>query len=123
MAEERVKRRLSAILAADVVGYSRLMEKDEAGTLAALIRGITIPDQIGRSVVPRERVTVVGNQERPTGESRLRTRGDVSLTIKARHVPAGKVRKIFWRGTVLAVSETGKGDLIACLNGVSRSWW
>src|SRR5215472_18140240 len=29
-------RRLAAILAADVVGYSRLMEHDEAGTLAAL---------------------------------------------------------------------------------------
>ena len=28
--------RLAAILAADVVGYSRLMREDEAGTLAAL---------------------------------------------------------------------------------------
>jgi adenylate cyclase len=36
MAEERVQRRLAAILAADVVGYSRLMEQDEAGTMAAL---------------------------------------------------------------------------------------
>jgi TolB-like protein/Flp pilus assembly protein TadD len=36
MAEERVQRRLAAILAADVVSYSRLMEQDEAGTLAAL---------------------------------------------------------------------------------------
>jgi TolB-like protein len=36
MAEERIQRRLAAILAADVVGYSRLMEADEAGTLAAL---------------------------------------------------------------------------------------
>src|SRR6478736_2598375 len=36
MVEARVKRRLAAILAADVVGYSRLMEQDEAGTLAAL---------------------------------------------------------------------------------------
>src|SRR5687767_10087495 len=36
MAEERVQRRLAAILAADVVGYSRLMGADEAGTLAAL---------------------------------------------------------------------------------------
>src|SRR5439155_5916367 len=36
MAEARAKRRLAAILAADVVGYSRLMEHDEAGTLAAL---------------------------------------------------------------------------------------
>ena len=34
MAEERAQRRLAAILAADVVGYSRLMEQDEAGTLA-----------------------------------------------------------------------------------------
>ena len=31
-----MERRLAAILAADVVGYSRLMNKDEAGTLAAL---------------------------------------------------------------------------------------
>src|SRR5215475_4640574 len=36
MAEERAQRRLAAILAADVVGYSRLMEQDEAGTLAGL---------------------------------------------------------------------------------------
>ena len=38
MAEERVKRKLAAILAADVVGYSRLMGADEAGTLSALKR-------------------------------------------------------------------------------------
>src|SRR4029453_602016 len=36
MAEDRVQRRLAAILAADVVGYSQLMGEDEAGTLAAL---------------------------------------------------------------------------------------
>src|SRR6516164_9472824 len=36
MAEERVERRLTAILAADVAGYSRLMVADEEGTLAAL---------------------------------------------------------------------------------------
>src|SRR5262245_9182066 len=36
MAEERAQRRLAAILAADVVGYSRLMAEDEAGTLAVL---------------------------------------------------------------------------------------
>src|SRR6202161_2743204 len=38
MAEQRIERRLAAILASDVVGYSRLMETDEAGTLAALKR-------------------------------------------------------------------------------------
>ena len=31
-----IERRLSVILAADVVGYSRLIREDEAGTLAAL---------------------------------------------------------------------------------------
>jgi len=34
MAEERVRRRLAAILVADMVGYSRLMESDESGTIA-----------------------------------------------------------------------------------------
>src|SRR6516162_8169352 len=38
MAEERVNRKLAAILAADVVGYSRLMASDEEGTLSALKR-------------------------------------------------------------------------------------
>src|SRR5689334_15260918 len=38
MATARVERRLAAILAADVVGYSRLMERDEAGTFARLMR-------------------------------------------------------------------------------------
>ena len=36
MSGERVERRLAAILATDVVGYSRLMGEDEEGTLAAL---------------------------------------------------------------------------------------
>src|SRR5271170_7052526 len=36
MAEARVERRLAAILAADVAGYSRLMGDDEEATLAAL---------------------------------------------------------------------------------------
>jgi len=36
MAEDRVQRRLAAILAADVVGYSRLIGADEEGTLARL---------------------------------------------------------------------------------------
>ncbi len=38
MGEEQVQRRLAAILAADVVGYSRLMEANEERTLGALKR-------------------------------------------------------------------------------------
>jgi adenylate cyclase len=37
MADQRVQRRLAAILAADVVGYSRLMGEDELGTLEHLM--------------------------------------------------------------------------------------
>jgi adenylate cyclase len=36
VAAQDVKRRLAAIVVADIVGYSRLMEADEEGTLAAL---------------------------------------------------------------------------------------
>jgi TolB-like protein/class 3 adenylate cyclase/Tfp pilus assembly protein PilF len=36
MANAHVERRLAAIMAADIVGYSRLIEADEAGTLAAI---------------------------------------------------------------------------------------
>ena len=36
MPAERVQRRLAAIVAVDVVGFSRLMETDETGTLASL---------------------------------------------------------------------------------------
>src|SRR5215831_9090862 len=46
MAEDRVERRLTAVLAADVAGYSRLMGADEVGTLAALKalrRGVVDP--------------------------------------------------------------------------------
>ena len=32
MADDRVERKLAAILAADMVGYSRLLEVDEVGT-------------------------------------------------------------------------------------------
>ncbi len=56
MADERVKRRLAAVLAADVVGYSRLMERDEAGTLAALKCRRT---EILQPVVTRHRGRIV----------------------------------------------------------------
>jgi adenylate cyclase len=56
VAEERVQRKLAAIMAADLVGYSRLMGEDEAGTLAVLkeirarIIDPTIAEYRGRTV-------------------------------------------------------------------------
>ncbi len=38
-----VQRRLAAILAADVAGYSRLMGEDEEGTLAAHLKELIEP--------------------------------------------------------------------------------
>ncbi len=42
MAESSTQRRLAAVVVADVVGYSRLMGLDEAGTLAALKQRRTV---------------------------------------------------------------------------------
>jgi class 3 adenylate cyclase len=42
--EQRVERRLAAIFAADVAGYSRLMSQDEARTLRALAAAREIMD-------------------------------------------------------------------------------
>ena len=62
MAEARAERRLAAILATDVVGYSRLMGGDEEGTLAALksLRKSLIDPKIAehRGRIVRPRVTV-----------------------------------------------------------------
>jgi adenylate cyclase len=48
LSDEQVERRLAAILAADVVGYSRLMGADEEGTLARLkeIRRVLVDPKI-----------------------------------------------------------------------------
>jgi class 3 adenylate cyclase len=42
VAEERLQRRLAAIMSADVVGYSRLMGLDEVGTLSRLNGAINL---------------------------------------------------------------------------------
>ncbi len=53
-----MERRLAAIVAADVVGYSRLMGEDEAGTLARLkaLRAEAVDPVIAaHSALPRRR--------------------------------------------------------------------
>ncbi len=54
MAEERVQRRLAAILAADAVGYSRLMGVDEESILRTLKSYCEIIDRL---IVRHERRT------------------------------------------------------------------
>ena len=38
MTNERIKRRLAVVMATDIVGYSRLMECDDTGTLGTVKR-------------------------------------------------------------------------------------
>jgi len=64
MSEERVERRLAAILAADVAGYSRLMGVDEEGTLAAL-------KAIRRDLVDRKIKEHRGRIVKTTGDGAL----------------------------------------------------
>jgi adenylate cyclase len=61
---ERVERRLTAILAADVVGYSRLMGADEEGTLVAL-------KEIRRELVDPRIVEHRGRIVKTTGDGLL----------------------------------------------------
>jgi len=64
MAPERVERRLAAVLAADVVGYSRLMGADELGTLAAM-------RELRRSLVDPAIAAFKGRIVKTTGDGML----------------------------------------------------
>jgi adenylate cyclase len=54
VAAPRVERRLAAILAADVVGFARLVERNEQGTLARLRRIAKSYGEFVREVELRE---------------------------------------------------------------------
>ena len=55
MAPEDFKRKLTAVLSADVVGYSRLMSSDEAST----VKTLTIYREIMASLIKQHRGRVV----------------------------------------------------------------
>jgi len=64
MAETRAERRLAAILATDVVGYSRMMGGDEEGTLAAL-------KSLRKSVIDPKIAEYRGRVVKTTGDGAL----------------------------------------------------
>ena len=67
MTNDVLSRRLAVIVAADVVGYSRLMEADESGTLAQLksIRKELIDPKIAehRGTRPRPLIRIITAEE------------------------------------------------------------
>ena len=130
---DRVERRLAAILAADVAGYSRLMGQDEAGTLARLraLRRELIDPQIaehkGRIVKTTGDGLLV---EFPSVVGAVRCAVDVQGSIAERNTSTPAERRIEFRigihqGDVLVeegtFSVTGSTSLPVSKRSPSRA--
>src|SRR4051812_15180152 len=100
LTEERVERRLAAILAADVAGYSRLMGEDEAGTLSRLkaLRRELIDPQIAEH---RGRIVKTTGDglliEFPSVVGAVRCAVEVQRSIADRNVSVAAERRIEFR--------------------------
>ncbi len=92
MVEERVQRRLAAILAADVVGYSRLMGEDEEATLATLKSFRSVIDELIRS--HDGRVAEYRGSARAIGQAPERA----ACPQRKRAAPVGAALDAFARG-------------------------
>ena len=106
MAEERVQRSLAAILAADVVGYSRLMGEDEKATLATLKAYREIVDEFiashNRRVFGSAGDSVIAEFASPVESIRLATENP-ARTPKTEHRPPRTRRMRFCIGINLAM--------------------
>ena len=113
-----MERRLAAILVADVVGYSRLMEEDEAGTLAALKahRAELIDPEIaeyhGRIVKLMGDGALV---EFPSVVDAVECAGDIQVGMAARNADVPEGRRIEFRiginlGDIIVEGEDIYGD-------------
>ena len=100
MAGERTQRRLAAILAADVVGYSRLMGADEAGTLARLnaLRGELLHPKVseygGRIVKTTGDGTLI---EFPSAVDAVQHAVDVQQALARRNADLPEERRMDFR--------------------------
>jgi TolB-like protein/class 3 adenylate cyclase len=97
---KRVERRLAAILAADVAGYSRLMGADEEGTLAALR---TIRRDLGDPKITEHRGRIVKTTgdgllvEFPSAVSAVRCAIEVQRAMAERNAGLAAERRIEYR--------------------------
>ena len=118
MARQDVTRRLAAILAADVVGYSRLMEADEVGTLARLkshreaLIDRTISAHKGRIVKEMGDGLLV---EFPSVVEAVRCAVEIQGEMAARNAEVAQDRRIVFRiginvGDVIVVGDDIHGD-------------
>jgi adenylate cyclase len=100
MTEERVERRLTAILAADIAGYSRLMGADEESTLAALK---TLRREVTDPKIKEHRGRIVNTtgdgllSEFPSVVDAVRCAVEVQREIAARNAGVQAERRIDFR--------------------------
>jgi adenylate cyclase len=113
-----MERRLTAILAADVVGYSRLMGADEAGTLAALkaVRTELIDQKIAEHQGRIVKLTGDGIlAEFPSVVSALACAAEVQRKVRERNMNVSNEKRIQFRvgvnvGDVIVEGEDIFGD-------------
>ena len=131
MASERVERRLAAILAADVAGYSRLMGADEEGTLAAL-------KSLRKSLIDLKIEQHHGRMVKTTGDGALvefgsavdavRCAMDIQRAMAERNAEISEDRRIEFRiginvGDIIIEDDDIFGDgvnIAARLEGIAR---
>ena len=100
MAEARVERRLAAILAADVAGYSRLMGVDEEGTLAALKayrRELSIPKLPNIAAASSRRPATVRLVEFASAVDAVRCAMEIQRAMAERNAAIPEDRRIEFR--------------------------
>jgi TolB-like protein/class 3 adenylate cyclase/rhodanese-related sulfurtransferase len=131
VSEEGVERRLTTILAADVVGYSRLMAADEAGTLASL-------KAIRRELIEPKTVEYHGRVVKLMGDGTLMEFGsvvdavnfavDVQQALEERNAKVPEDRRITFRiginiGDIIVEGDDIYGDgvnIAARLEGLAE---
>jgi adenylate cyclase len=95
VAEERMERRLSAILAADIAGYSALMGADEARTVRDLKghQAVVLPmvGEFGGRIIDTAGDGILA--EFPSVVNAVKCAADGSSTLRSRQIP----RKIGFR--------------------------
>ncbi len=113
MAEQRVTRKLAAILVADVVGYARLMEADEAGTIARLraIREELIDPKIAEHGGRVVKTTGDGMlAEFPSAVAAVRNAVEVQRALAERDAGVPEERRIVFRVGINLGDVVVEGD-------------
>ena len=131
MDDERFQRKLAAILAADVVGYARLIRADEEGTLSALnslrkdIIDPKVAEHHGRIV------KLMGDgilAEFPSVVDAVRTAAEIQRAVAERNADQSENQRIAFRiginlGDVIIDGDDIQGDgvnVAARLEGLSE---